>query len=318
MNLKVKTHTILILLTFSYSLAFSQVNEAKQEEYKKHIFEKGNTISMFNMFREQSYILPLSGLGNLEPLIFEADIIPYFLINLSQNARWGMEISPRIIIRMLNKHSHPVQTPSYMPKATVFYQFPDSHRGKRDFFTFLSWMHHSNGQDGDFYNDDGTINTASGSFTTYWLEGGLFLSRKSNVLKFNTNYIKLYASYNYHQEKELEGIYGHLRFYANIKNTMQLSDAFRTIVASKKKSNKSYAFDQSIKIGWIADELNDTKTIDWRRLIFNYTLSFKPVFLKDVNFFVHYYYGQDYYNIQFERQLSVIRFGISSKSNILF
>jgi hypothetical protein len=297
---------------------FAQNNELELGDNLEHEIEKINTISMFNMFRESSYIILGSGLGNLEPLIFEGDIIPYFMISLSQNARWGMEISPRIIIRMLNKYSYPVKTPSYMPKATIFYQFPDNRLGKRDFFTFLSWMHHSNGQDGNFYNVDSTsINTASGNFTTYWVEGGLFLSRPNKHLKFNTNYVKFYAAYNYKQQEELDGLYGHFRFFVNIKNTVKLSDAFRTIVASENNSKK-YVFDQSIKIGWIADNLIDTKIIEKKRLIFNYTLSFKPAFLKDVNFFIHYYYGQDYYNIHFNRQLSVIRFGIASKSNVLF
>lgn len=318
MHLKVRINLLLILLIFSSGTAFSQENLVVPDSIQNEISKKGNTISMFNMYREQSYILLGSGLGNLEPLIFEADIIPYFLISLSQNARWGMEVSPRIIIRMLNKESYPVQTPSYMPKATIFYQFANSHRGKRDFFTFLSWMHYSNGQDGSFYNSDSTgINTASGSFSTYWVQGGIFISRPSKILKFNTNYIKLYAEYNYKQEKELKGIYGHMRVFVNMKNTIILSKAFRAIVAAEKNS-KTYVFDQSIKIGWIADELVNAKVIDKKRLLFNYTLSFKPAFLKDVNFFIHYYYGQDYYNIHFESHLSVIRIGIASKSNIQF
>ncbi|MDD3568554.1 MAG: hypothetical protein PHT92_09165 [Bacteroidales bacterium] len=318
MNAKALLSLLLFHLVFLSSFAFSQNQGVESDESIEAQYQKGNTISMFNMFREQSYIILGSGLGNLNPLVFEGDIIPYFMISLSQNARWGMEISPRIIIRMFNKHSYPVQTPSYMPKATIFYQFPDISHRKRDFFTFLSWMHYSNGQDGNFYNADSTtINTATGSFSTYWVHGGVFLSRPSDVLKFNTNYIKLYAEYNYMQQSELDGIYGHLRFFVNIKNTVKLSDAFRTIVAAEK-SDKKYVFEQSIKIGWIADEMTNAKIIDERRLILNYTLSFKPVFLKDVNFFIHYYFGQDYYNIHFERHLSVVRFGIASKSSILF
>ncbi|MFO8022805.1 MAG: hypothetical protein R6U65_10090 [Perlabentimonas sp.] len=318
MNIKFKIQLLLILSLSLGGFAFSQDFGVELDRSDNDEFKKGNTISMFNMFREPSYILGGSGLGNLDPLIFEADIIPYFMASISENARWGLEMSPRIIIRMLNKHSYPVQTPSYMPKATIFYQFPDNNRKQWNFFSFLSWMHHSNGQDDNFYNADSTtINTRSGSFSTYWVQGGVFLSRPSKALKFNTNYIKLHAEYNYNQQKELNGIYGHLRFFINFKNTVKLSDAFRTIAASGN-SNKKYVFDQSIKIGYIADELVGAKTIDKRRFILNYTLSFKPVFLKDVNFFIHYYYGQDYYNIHFERQLSVIRFGIASKSSILF
>jgi hypothetical protein len=205
-----------------------------------------------------------------------------------------------------------------MPKVTFFYQFLDKENGKRDLFTYISAMHHSNGQEGDFFNADSTtINTLTGNFSTNWFEGGIFLSRPNAKLQFNTNYIKLYATYNFMQEEKLSGTYGRLRFFVNIKSTIKLSEAFRIIVAPNDK-NKKYVFNQSVKMGWITGVLNDEKNASIKRLIFNYTLSFTPTFLKDVNIFVQYYYGQDYYNIHFNRQLSVIRIGISSKSSILF
>lgn len=317
MWLRKKLNFLQILLFAPCSLLFSQEISTEPDETTNEKLELANTVSMFNMFREPSYIIFGSGLGNLAPLVFEADIIPYFMISLSPNSQWGIEISPRIILRMFNKESYPVQTPSYMPRATVFYQFKNGCHGGRGFFTYLSWMHHSNGQDGGFYDSDKTtINVLTGNFTTYWLEGGLFLSRPSKIVKFNTNFVKLHAAYNYKPQKELYGIYGDIRFFLNFSNTVKLPNGFRSVLASKKKT-KEFIFDQSIKIGWIADKLIDTKIIDKHRLIFNYTLSFKPYFFKDVNFFVHYYYGQDYYNINFNRQINVIRFGIASKSNVL-
>lgn len=71
-------------------------------------------------------------------------------------------------------------------------------------------------------------------------------------------------------------------------------------------------------MGWIAGKLNDEKTFNIKRLIFDYTLSFTPAFLRDIDVFIQYYYGQDYYNIHFDKQLSVIRIGISSKSSFIF
>lgn len=74
------------------------------------------------------------------------------------------------------------------------------------------------------------------------------------------------------------------------------------------------------QLSWdgLQEKLNDEKTVNIKRLIIDYTLSFTPTFLKEVNVFIQYYYGQDYYNIHFGRQLSVIRIGISSKPSILF
>ena len=316
-NIK-KMLLLLILVYWGIGYSCSQNDIVILPPSQGEVNGKKNAISTFNMFREPSYVLFGSGFGNLEPLIFEGDLVPYFMISISENVRWGIELSPRIIIRMYNKPSLPVRTPSFMPKVTFFYQFIDKENGKRDLFTYFSWMHHSNGQEGSYYNADSTaINTLSGSFSTNWIEGGIFLSRPNAKLLFNTNYIKLYTAYSYKQDVELDSIYGRLRFYINIKSTVKLSKFFRIIVAPEDK-NKKYVFNQSIQMGWISDELKDTKTFDKKRFTFNYTISFKPTFLKDVNIFIQYYYGQDYYNIHFNRQLSVIRLGISSKLNIQF
>ena len=122
--------------------------------------------------------------------------------------------------------------------------------------------------------------------------------------------------YNFMQEDALSGIYGRLRFFVDVKNTVKLSQAFRFIVAANDQ-NKKYVFKQSIKAGWITGKLNDTKTLDIKRLIFKYSLSFTPTFLKHVNISIQYYYGQDYYNIHFNRQISMIRLGISARSSML-
>lgn len=306
--------TMLMLSMFAHS----QDSDSAIINKKKEVDRDRNAISAFNMFRDPSYILFGSGLGNLEPLIFEGNIVPHFMISISDNARWGIELSPRIMFRMYDKPSFPIRTPSFMPKVTIFWQFLHKKNQVRNLFIYMAVMHHSNGQDGEFYESDSTtINTLSGNFSTNWVEAGFFLSRPNENLLFNTNYIKLYATYNYKQEKKLKGTYGRVRLYANLKNTVKLSDAFKIIVAPDNK-NKKYVFNQSINVGWIAGKLNENNALNIKRLILNYTLSFTPTFLKDMNIFIQYYYGQDYYNIYFDRQLNIIRIGISSSTSVLF
>lgn len=312
----IKLSLCLLLTSFLIIDAYPQNDTIILPLSKEEVVGKKNAISTFNMFHESSYILFGGGFGNLEPLIFEGSIIPYFMISISEKARWGIELSPQILIRMYNQRSLPVRTPSFMPRVTIFYQFLDKENGKRDLFTYISAMHHSNGQEGDFFNADSTtINTLTGNFSTNWVEGGFFISRPNAKLLFNTNYIKLYATYNYMEEVKLNGIYGRLRFFANVKSTVKLSKAFRIIIAPNDNNNK-YVFNQSINMGWIAGKLKDEKNFSIKRLTINYNISFTPTFLKDVNVFIQYYYGQDYYNIHFNRQLSVIRIGISTKSSI--
>lgn len=272
-------------------------------------------VSTFNMFRESSYISVLGGAGNIEPLIFEADIIPYYMLSINRNAKWGIELSPRIILRMYNKDSYPVRTPSYMPRATFFYQVAGANDAKKDWISYFSWYHHSNGQDGAFYNTDSvSINCLNGSFSTNFLELGLFFSEPDKKRSFIMNYHKLSVSYAYSLDDEIKSRYGRLRFLFDNQSSFDLSGMLRIFNQNcSNQMHKPYLI-QGLRIGWLAGQMNHTNTFDWNRLNVRYTLSYKPSFLNDINFFVQYYYGQDYYNIYFYRNLHVFRFGIAAKA----
>ncbi|NJO89264.1 MAG: hypothetical protein HC831_10125 [Chloroflexia bacterium] len=131
-----------------------------------------------NQSHPQSYISALGGFGNIEPLIFEAAIIPYYMLRLNQS-KWGIELSPKVVLRMYQADSYPVRTPSYMPGATFYYNISNLQASRKasPLFVFLTWQHHSNGQDGNFYNNDSiSINTHSGNFSTNMIELGGFAS----------------------------------------------------------------------------------------------------------------------------------------------
>jgi hypothetical protein len=277
---------------------------------------KLSAVSTFNLFREPSYISGLGGFGNIEPLIFEADIIPYYMLSLNRNTRWGIELSPRIILRMYNKDSYPVRTPSFMPRITVFYQIIDNNSNKRDWFSYFSWYHHSNGQDGSFYNPDSiTINTLSGNFSTNFIEAGAFLSRPDKRRPYILNYMKFSVSFCYQQCQELSPAYGRLRLSFDYQTAINLSKVVR-IISSKDQFAHHAVLTQSVHLGCISGRFCNTREFDNKRFIFKYTLSYKPKFLNDVTFFAQYYYGQDYYNIYFNRTLKILRFGISAKTSL--
>ncbi len=271
-----------------------------------------SAISTVNLFCEPGYITAMGGYGNIEPLIFEADIVPYYMLGFNPSSRWGIALSPRVILRMYNKDSYPVRTPSYMPRVVLMRQFVNESK-QRDWFCYFSWYHHSNGQDGTFFNADSSgINTQNGSFSTNWVESGFFFSR----LKENKKYfLKISAMYSYKQDHELDGTYGRLRFFSDFQSEWNLSKTFKFLDLSYLKNNK-ILLTSALRVGLIADDLQNAKIIDKKRLIFRYTLTFKPSFCRDVNLFAQYYYGQDYYNIYFNRTLQVLRFGITAKISI--
>ena len=302
-----KLYIILFLVLLS-AVAKSQENGKGGDAYE----------STFSMFREPSYITALGGFGNIEPLMFEADIVPYYMLSLNKNSRWGIELSPRIMRRMYNEDSYPVRTPSFMPRATFFYKVREGNSHQQGFFTYLSWCHHSNGQNGSFYNNDSvTINTQTGNFSTNMVETGVFLSHPDRKVPYAVNYIKLSACYHYHQAPELRSIYGRWRFFSDFQSSVNLSKVLRAFGRSANNPVNHNAFlSQSIRVGWIGGDIAKVGAIDAKRLIFRYTISFKPSFLNDVTLFAQYYYGQDYYNINFSRTLKVLRFGFAAKASI--
>lgn len=267
----------------------------------------------YNLFREQSYISPQGGIGNMEALIFEANITPYYSLFLKTDYKLGIELSPQVIFRMYNTESLPIRTPSFMPKITFFYHIIENNNCNHDWFTFISVCHHSNGQDGSFLNSEKTeVNTFDGDFSTNFLEGGIFLSRFDKKRPFIINYLKLSLAYHFNQNSGLEKMYGKTRFFSEYQTSFDFLGLF------KQKTNKTNNLSQKIKLEWIAGDIEGINSLDFKkRFIFSYTVSYKPVFFKGFAFFSQYYYGQDYYNIYFNHTLSVLRFGISAKTSLI-
>jgi len=291
---------IVFALLFGVNIGFGQVEE----------WDSVSASETVKLACENGYISTLGGIGNIEPLIFEADIIPYYLLGLKRASRWGVLLSPQVVLRMYSKESFPVQTPSYKPRVTFLGQIVNKKK-KKDWFYYASWFHHSNGQDGSFFLDDSiTVNTQNGSFSTNWVELGFFYSREK--LR-GRHFLDFTARYNYEQDKELDGVYGRLRFWGEMQSEWNLSRVFKILHRPYFMQN-SIVVSQVLKVGYIADALKDAGFLDLKRLIVSYTLTYKPSFFKDVNLFAQYYWGQDYYNIYFNRQLKVLRFGIAAKA----
>ncbi|RLD79513.1 MAG: hypothetical protein DRJ07_11655, partial [Bacteroidetes bacterium] len=99
--------------------------------------------------QSDSYVTLPFDIGNLEPLIFEANISPSFIIRKRKDSRLMGVLTAQIIIRMYNEESLPVRTPSYMPQITAYYLLNDKKAASKHTL-FGKVAHHSNGQSGDF------------------------------------------------------------------------------------------------------------------------------------------------------------------------
>lgn len=255
--------------------------------------------------RAQSYFSLTGGIGNTEHLLFEGAIIPYFLLYTDRN-KWGIDFSPKIVIRMYNEASCPVRTPSYMPRFTSYYRISDT----GDYISkvlFLSWCHHSNGQDGSFYNPDSTINILSGDFSTNMIEAGMSMLLFRPSYRPAPVYLKLSSEYHYRQCYSIHNLYGNFRINGEVKTTFYITSFSKHFQGSKKEQFSIYSL---LKMQWIADDFGGISPTDLRRLTISLQFACHPVFLNQGSFYIQFYSGQDYYNIHFNRNISFFRFGI--------
>jgi hypothetical protein len=251
-----------------------------------------------------SYITFPTDIGNIEPLWFEANLIPSFNIRVSKDSRLMGVLTPQIIIRMYQEESFPVRTPSYMPQITIYYAL-NSRPKVKNFSLFGKIAHHSNGQDGNFYLDNGEINTKTGNFSTNYFQLGMVRTRfnkRFNAVQFFS------TSFQYNPKAltidELDGIYSNYR-WNSVFSIFKLPE--------NNKASKKASISLKGEVTWMFGSLYNWGACNINRLNVGFTFFYHPKFLEDIGFFAQIYHGMDYYNIYFDHQISVIRFGIMTE-----
>jgi hypothetical protein len=302
----------LVLITFC---GFAQDTDSLATSLEHQKF-----LTLVNANREQSYVTFGSGIGNLEPLIFEGKLSPSYFFT-GQNNSWALMLNPQVQVRMLDKKSVPIRNPSYKLYVTFYH---DLEIWKRTFLKklfyknavwFASVAHHSNGQSGPFYKTDSTRNGNfnDGNFSTNFLEIGISSYHLEKFRKdyFSIREIKTYAEI--HPPKwsihELDDQYGFYRVFAKV--------GFVGPMRERKNDWINNWLQQSsleLKGGWIFGRTNSASQGDIpKRLIVDITYKYYPSWFDEIAFFLRFYRGQDYYNIYFlQSELNQLSLGITS------
>jgi hypothetical protein len=253
-----------------------------------------------------SYITFPADIGNIEPLWFEANVSPGFYIRTSKDSRLMGVLTPQIIIRMYQERSFPVRTPSYMPQITAYYLMSPK-KNKNTLSLFGKIAHHSNGQDGDFYLENGEVNLLSGDFATNYLEAGII--KTSYISRFDAHQFWK-TSLEIHptgwSADELEGRYSTVRWH----NTVSI---FKLPVTENKNSRRKAQVSLKGETTWMFGRVEGWDNFSSKRLNLKLTFYYHPKFLEDIGLFAQIYHGMDYYNIYFNHQLDVIRFGLMTE-----
>jgi hypothetical protein len=294
-----KNFVIIFLLGIALSLTgFAQSNG-------EPVPEIGIT-TIANVNQGNSYITAPIDIGNIEPLWFEANIIPGFHIRQNKDSRLMGVLTPQIIIRMYQEKSAPVRTPSYIPQITVYYKLK-SKTEANSLSLFGKLAHHSNGQDGEYLLENGDVNLKTGDFSTNYFEVGVIktnFNKKLNAVQF------FGTSFEIHPEgltnTSMIGSYGLYRWNS-------IFSIFKLPVNKENKEKKRASISLKGQSTWMFGNLYDWDWYSLNRLNLSFTFYYHPKFLEEIGVFVNIYHGMDYYNIYFNHQISVIRFGIMTE-----
>lgn len=291
------------LLVFVVIMSFHALSARGQ--VKDSIPQPGLTaISQVN--QGNSYITFPTDMGNIEPLWFEANIIPNFYIRESKNSRLIGVLTSQIILRMYQEESFPVRTPSYLPQITIYYLLKEK-ECPGQIALFGRFAHHSNGQTGSFYDNDGRINLESGNFSTNFIESGFIVTNKNTP--FNAvQFFKI--SFELHPQtwnvEEINGLYSKYRWHTALS-------IFKLPTQSRKYPKKNADISLKGEATWMFGHYNNLEAISAARLNLRLTFYYHPNFFEDIGLFVQYYHGSDYYNVYFDHRLVVLRFGLMTE-----
>lgn len=299
--MRLKLFFLLFIFLFSFSRkSFSQA-------------ENTDDVFLFDRitFTSPSYVTISEGFGNLEPLVSEVNFSPDNLFLFGVKKRFGFEFSPRIVFRSYSRSSFPISTPSFILRESLFYKVENS-LTHNILFPYISLGHHSNGQDGNAVNSDSSINHLTGSFANNYAEAGIMLLTQ-NIKPFNPfSTVRFFASYNHIDPVTIRNLYGKYRFSAEFESILFI-DSSEKLKENTAKYGKS-KITGLLHIELIEGPIIENESLFSKRIIANYSLFYQPAFFGPFSIFTRFYWGQDYYNINFDRSLSVIQFGIAMKN----
>lgn len=285
---------------------------------------------------DYTYVTAGEGFGKMDDLIFEGRIAPWFY-GYSGTAPVDLLAAPQVILRMYDQDSKPVTAPSYMPRLrlNVF------DRKRRGLYSLIV-SHHSNGQDGPFYRPDGSINYDSGNFSTNFVNLSYYHHRLRSVgmgkaipgesvddsedggftrgTVFAISAIEwfrmgievpLLPGHAINRESDLEGLFSFYRVNTAIQ-TAELPTGLERRAIGRKLPFGTYQ--TRLEIFWRSPhELDEQPPSALDQVDVSLTGLLGYSTRDDVNLYLNYYYGADYYNIRFQDRLHVFRFGVRAR-----
>jgi len=259
-------------------------------------------LPIYKANRDMSYTSPKGELGAPIKFVLIGKLTTSYFLLAPTHSRFAFALIPEFIVKVIDERSAGVRTPSLKLGGIFYYQI---NKDKEDYkYASFRFTHHSNGQDGEALNPDGSINTRTGNFSTNYLTASFhFGTRRAlnvrSVYQFNNE-----AGFEWHRwfdyEKALEYDYGftRLNYTVSIRKFVYKRETWRL------NAGLSYAINMmaEYKIASVKKRLNTESS-------FHYSF---PFMHKSFLMAAAGYYGEDPYNIYYRNKYAYLRFGVSS------
>lgn len=249
-----------------------------------------------------SYISPRGELAGPVKYIINGRVTKTYMILAIPESPVAFAIVPDFTVKVIDEKSSGVRTPSLKLGGTLYFRLSKSVSNYK--YATLKFTHHSNGQDGEALNENGTINTHDGNFSTNYLTIGYNSGRKTRALNAVSYSLNHYGGFEWHKwfhyEKALRNDYGFTRVIYDF--------SLRRYVRQKENWRAEVGLNYAINAMQNYDAFSIKKRLN-AEASFNYSFPFmNNVFLMAAMG----YYGEDPYNIYYRNKYSYFRLGVSS------
>lgn len=266
-----------------------------------------NFLPIYKANRELSYTSPKGELGSPVKFVLIGKLTTSYFLYAPKTSRFAFALIPEFTVKVIDERSAGVRTPSLKLGGMFYYQINKDPLRYR--YASLRFIHHSNGQDGEAINPDGSINTRTGNFSTNFLTasyhfGDTKFRGKGNKGRGTSYQLNHEIGLEWHRwfdyEKALENDYGFTRLNYNfsLRRYVEQRENWRLNTMMSYAVNKMTEY----KMPAIKKRLNVESS-------FNYSFPFmhRAFLMAAVG-----YYGEDPYNIYYRNKYAYLRFGVSS------
>jgi hypothetical protein len=259
-------------------------------------------LEVYKANREMSYTSPKGELGSPVKFVLIGKLTTSYFLVAPKVSRFAFALIPEFTVKVIDERSAGVRTPSLKLGGMFYYQIDSDINEYK--YASIRFTHHSNGQDGNALNEDGSINTANGNFSTNSLTASYHFGKARPLNNRTTYQLNQEVGLEWHRwfnfEKALENDYGFTRFnyVLSLRRFRSQHENWRLNATCSYALNKMEVY----KLLALRKRLNAETS-------FHYSFPFmhKAFLMGAVG-----YYGEDPYNIYYRNKYSYLRFGVSS------